>query len=608
MSSVPLGKDGEVIAGRFELKAPARDVGLTEPWTATDRVSGRGALVKLVSARTANREPWGAVGARVQLLGNPRLPKFIAAGADTDRLWIAYEPVQGRSLADWIDGHLEAKTAPGLGVVTRIFDAVASAAQVGHGRGRDPVVHRAISPRSILLDAFAGGHHVVLLDHELAPFVDAYETWNYRAPEQVEGKGDVTPAADVFALAVVLVQLLTLRATPQEASRETWAELVTRTPKGVKSLLQGLRGDISEAFWEAIVAALQASPAKRPPHAQALSQKLRQATPPDWKRLPLVEREPPKPTGAPSVSAPPRERKPSSAPVENWQVAERRTEAPVTSQSPAAVVPTPSAPLLPRTPMASPATPGLPVASLPVAQGLSATPSATLNEAEVGAFGDASDDGKATLQDVDAESVWGSPAATSARPKPRSGDGKETLALEDTSLDANAWNAPPPVADDGDESTGTFTSHALARLRPTPPAPRPAHTDEGSATLPLEGLPPRVGSETLPIEDASDLLHPGPSRRALHETLPSVAVPVIAPQRLPPIVAGAPAVSLRRRPEAETPTLELDASELPSARPTAPPAEEGDAWRSWMMVAAAVFAVAAIAFLVFALLKTSTGH
>ena len=137
MSSVPLGKDGEVIAGRFELKAPARDVGLTEPWTATDRVSGRGALVKLVSARTANREPWGAVGARVQLLGNPRLPKFIAAGADTDRLWIAYEPVQGRSLADWIDGHLEAKTAPGLGVVTRIFDAVASAAQVGLGRGRD---------------------------------------------------------------------------------------------------------------------------------------------------------------------------------------------------------------------------------------------------------------------------------------------------------------------------------------------------------------------------------------------------------------------------------------------------------------------------------------
>ncbi len=77
MSNHPLGVVKESISSRFELVAPLADAGLGEPWSAVDlSANRRPVMVKLLPARPAS-EPWAFVVARLQSLGNPRLPKVI---------------------------------------------------------------------------------------------------------------------------------------------------------------------------------------------------------------------------------------------------------------------------------------------------------------------------------------------------------------------------------------------------------------------------------------------------------------------------------------------------------------------------------------------------
>jgi serine/threonine protein kinase len=92
-------------------------------------------------------------------------------------------------------------------VAAQVLDALAHA----HSRG---VVHRDVKPSNVLLDRAGAAH---LADFGLARLVDATRltradqvvgTAAYLAPEQVRG-GPIGPAADVYALGLVLLECLT---------------------------------------------------------------------------------------------------------------------------------------------------------------------------------------------------------------------------------------------------------------------------------------------------------------------------------------------------------------------------------------------------------------
>ncbi len=142
------------------------------------------------------------------VLSHPNIPALLDHGIDGEaRPWFALEFVDGAPLTQWVDAHrLDLRARIGL------FRQVCAAVQHAHEHF---VVHRDLKPANILVDN-AGRARV--LDFGVAKRLDESEgqtrtgvfagfTPEYAAPEQISG-GTISAATDVYALGVVLYQLL----------------------------------------------------------------------------------------------------------------------------------------------------------------------------------------------------------------------------------------------------------------------------------------------------------------------------------------------------------------------------------------------------------------
>ena len=138
-------------------------------------------------------------------LEHPGIARLVDGGVAADgRPFMAMEFVEGRDIVDFAD-------AQGLDLESRLrlFGQVCEAVEFAHHR---LVVHRDLKPANILVDASG---RVRLLDFGIARLLgdgdgtqtQALLTPDYAAPEQLEG-GVITTATDVYALGVVLYELL----------------------------------------------------------------------------------------------------------------------------------------------------------------------------------------------------------------------------------------------------------------------------------------------------------------------------------------------------------------------------------------------------------------
>jgi len=138
-------------------------------------------------------------------LEHPGIARLIDGGLAPDgRPYMAMEFVEGRDLIAYAKEN-------GLSLDKRLqlFQQICEAVDFAH---RNLVVHRDLKPANILVDS---GGRARLLDFGIAKLADdgggamtqAMLTPEYAAPEQLEG-GAITTATDVFALGVVLYELL----------------------------------------------------------------------------------------------------------------------------------------------------------------------------------------------------------------------------------------------------------------------------------------------------------------------------------------------------------------------------------------------------------------
>jgi serine/threonine-protein kinase len=150
----------------------------------------------LREARTAN------------LIDHPGVAEVFATGIYDGRPYLAMELLSGRSLGALLDGAMPRDEA--LDILLELCDVLAAA----HAAG---VTHRDLKLDNVLLldTPGADGNRTKLLDWGMAriageadPLRDLIAgTLTYVAPEQVRGE-DITPAADVYALAVLSYRLL----------------------------------------------------------------------------------------------------------------------------------------------------------------------------------------------------------------------------------------------------------------------------------------------------------------------------------------------------------------------------------------------------------------
>jgi non-specific serine/threonine protein kinase/serine/threonine-protein kinase len=141
-------------------------------------------------------------------LEHPGIARLIDAGvAEDGRPFMAMDYVEGEPIDSWCRTH-----QADLDTRLRLFREVSEAVAYAHAH---LVVHRDIKPSNIVIDA-AGKPR--LLDFGIAKLLDgtavvpvatqAMLTPDYAAPEQLDGE-DVSVATDVYALGVLLYELLT---------------------------------------------------------------------------------------------------------------------------------------------------------------------------------------------------------------------------------------------------------------------------------------------------------------------------------------------------------------------------------------------------------------
>ena len=308
---------GARIEQRFELKREQPDRGLGETWLAVDHADGgRDVLVKYPGAVLPSPDAFNALMAKLKSASPTGLVPLLASGVEGGAPFIVYEESRSRSLADWLDGYREAGTQPSFGMVQAIFGKVCSSLASAHQAG---FVHRALSPRSVLLRRAKGGEPTALVvDLELAPFFTGeaiLATRAWRAPEQedraAQSRRTENSATDVFALGVMLVEMLTLQSGPFAGRETSWAEFARRSPDKVRVTLAGLNRDVPEAVWAVVAKALSRTVAERPADAQKFRAQVRGALQATGRLAEVAptENDPPVPTrrgAAPKVSESPR--------------------------------------------------------------------------------------------------------------------------------------------------------------------------------------------------------------------------------------------------------------------------------------------------------------
>lgn len=194
---------------------PARDVALKLP------------LLHRAGSQLAER--FGREREILARLAHPHIAPLFAAGVAEDGTpWLAMECVQGLPIGQWCDErHLT------LSARLTLFAQVLDAVQYAHSR---LVIHRDLKPSNILVTADGQvrlldfGIAKLLADDSLADATALTQangramTPAYAAPEQVRGEA-LTTAADVYALGVVLFELLTGQSPYPRGTLDTAAQL-----------------------------------------------------------------------------------------------------------------------------------------------------------------------------------------------------------------------------------------------------------------------------------------------------------------------------------------------------------------------------------------------
>jgi tetratricopeptide (TPR) repeat protein len=222
LASPPDSPIGSVIAGRYELREPIGSGGMGTVYLAEQtRPVKRQVALKLIREGMGSR----AVLARFEserqalaLMDHPNIAKVFDAGTtESGRPFFVMELVKGISLTTYCDEHrLDLPARLGL------FRQICSAVQHAHQKG---IIHRDLKPTNILVESHDGRAVPKVIDFGLAKAIGGLQlsehslstafgtvagTPLYMAPEQASFNAlDVDTRADIYALGVILYELLT---------------------------------------------------------------------------------------------------------------------------------------------------------------------------------------------------------------------------------------------------------------------------------------------------------------------------------------------------------------------------------------------------------------
>jgi serine/threonine protein kinase len=182
---------------RFDLLDEIGSGPLGRVLRARERTTGRMVALRLIDEPDpARAAALLATARRAASIRDPRVVEVLSCGIDSDRVWVAMELVEGRTLAQVLadEGRFDPARLVDVGC------ALCAALEAGH---RGDLVHRDLKPKSVML---LPGGGVKVMDFGLAHARDRVGTAPYVSPEAERG-WRVDPRSDLYSLGVLLIEL-----------------------------------------------------------------------------------------------------------------------------------------------------------------------------------------------------------------------------------------------------------------------------------------------------------------------------------------------------------------------------------------------------------------
>lgn len=257
---------GSVIQGRYKILAPIASGGMGVVYRGERLELGRSVAIKFLHPWIATQQSFldrfRVEAQAMSRLGHPNCVSVIDFGVE-DVPFLVMDFVAGRNLRSIVQ-HGRLEPARALALARQILSGVAHA----HAQG---IVHRDLKPENVIIGDTVGlVDHVRILDFGLAKLKDgpaltvgmAVGTPSYMAPEQTLSGGVVDSRTDIYAVGILLFEMLT--GTKPFAS-DSLAELILmqqekRAPR-MSRVVDGVT--FSDALEAVIAKAVAKKPAER---------------------------------------------------------------------------------------------------------------------------------------------------------------------------------------------------------------------------------------------------------------------------------------------------------------------------------------------------------
>jgi eukaryotic-like serine/threonine-protein kinase len=271
VASTPQGtgpvSPGELLAGKYRVERILGEGGMGVVVGAMNEALRQRVAIKLLRPTAlSDREALGRFVREARAAASLRsehVARVLDTGTlDDGRPFIVMEHLQGRDLGDVVERDPPLGLNVAVDYVLQACEAIAEA----HAAG---IVHRDLKPKNLFLTTTAYGKpHVKVLDFGISKIEEAQELQltattqvmgspSYMSPEQLRSARDVDARTDIWALGVILYELLTKR-LPFNAATVTQLVAVVLTER--ERPVQSLRPDVPDALAHAIERCL----AKRP--------------------------------------------------------------------------------------------------------------------------------------------------------------------------------------------------------------------------------------------------------------------------------------------------------------------------------------------------------
>ncbi len=244
---------GSVVDNRYEIIESVGSGSAAEVYSATDKTSGEQVAIKVQNKKGARnrrlQERFLREARTMMTLDHPNLLKVLDVGVmEGSRFFLVMPLVRGGTLLSRMRAREFPTHLQGLGVVIQLLAGLSVVHDIG-------VVHRDVKLGNVLVPSWG---RVMLGDFGIArmssaPPLTMADTQlgsdGYMSPEQMDDSRSVGPETDIFALGVVLFQLMARRAAPDLTLADREPQLLLPVPRAVRPVVRkATRYDLADRY------------------------------------------------------------------------------------------------------------------------------------------------------------------------------------------------------------------------------------------------------------------------------------------------------------------------------------------------------------------------